>query len=73
MSINKSKYITYVKGILMFDDLKFIECDGRKYGAGCKDDCGAFLDYKQCNHINGVCLLGCDAGFQEYLCETGRT
>ncbi|XP_056003602.1 multiple epidermal growth factor-like domains protein 10 [Ostrea edulis] len=50
--------------------LFYIECDGEKYGLGCIHDCGSCLDNKQCHHINGSCLQGCDAGFQGELCKT---
>lgn len=57
----------------MFSTLWFIECDGMKYGFGCIYNCGTCLDYKQCHHINGSCLQGCDAGFEGNLCKTGTT
>lgn len=57
----------------MFSTLWFIECDGMKYGFGCIYNCGTCLDHKQCHHINGSCLQGCDAGFEGNLCKTGTT
>jgi hypothetical protein len=50
----------------------FLECDGKKYGAGCQDNCGDCLDYKQCHHINGSCLDGCDIGYVGDFCKTGK-
>ncbi|XP_062592311.1 multiple epidermal growth factor-like domains protein 10 isoform X2 [Saccostrea cucullata] len=45
------------------------ECNGNKYGQDCGQGCGACLGYKQCHHMNGSCLEGCDAGFKDTLCN----
>ncbi|XP_056003601.1 multiple epidermal growth factor-like domains protein 10 [Ostrea edulis] len=47
-----------------------LQCDGLKYGAGCKEDCGTCLGYTQCHHINGTCLQGCHFGYEGILCKT---
>lgn len=26
----------------------------------------------KCLHINGTCLIGCDAGYQGFLCKTRK-
>ncbi|XP_061194960.1 multiple epidermal growth factor-like domains protein 11 [Saccostrea echinata] len=47
------------------------ECDNGSYRYNCLENCGACLGYKQCHHINGSCLEGCDAGYEGELCTTG--
>ncbi|XP_061165549.1 multiple epidermal growth factor-like domains protein 11 [Saccostrea echinata] len=46
------------------------QCNMRKYGEDCSQDCGVCLDYKQCDHINGTCDEGCDSGYYDLLCKT---
>ncbi|XP_062592547.1 multiple epidermal growth factor-like domains protein 10 [Saccostrea cucullata] len=48
-----------------------LQCDGGRYGQDCEDRCGACLGYKQCHHINGSCLGGCDTGYEGDLCKSG--
>ncbi|XP_061194970.1 multiple epidermal growth factor-like domains protein 10 [Saccostrea echinata] len=48
-----------------------LPCDGGRYGQDCGQRCGACLGYKQCHHINGSCLKGCDTGYGGELCQTG--
>lgn len=50
----------------------FLECDKGYYGVGCKETCGHCRDVKYSLHINGTCVTGCDAGYQEELCKTGE-
>ncbi|XP_052682127.1 multiple epidermal growth factor-like domains protein 6 [Crassostrea angulata] len=47
-----------------------LACEGRSYGAGCKEACGYCRDVNQCSNINGTCLTGCDAGFKGDFCKT---
>lgn len=47
------------------------ECDGNKYGPRCSLNCGACINNKQCNHINGSCLEGCSPGFYGQKCDKG--
>ncbi|XP_062574210.1 multiple epidermal growth factor-like domains protein 10 isoform X2 [Saccostrea cucullata] len=44
------------------------ECTSNTYGQDCGLRCGACLGHKQCNHINGSCPEGCDAGFKGTFC-----
>ena len=41
------------------------------YGLDCQEICGNCLNLKQCNHINGSCMEGCDPGFQGEKCVRG--
>lgn len=45
-------------------------CSAGFYGFGCKQKCGNCLDVNKCLHTNGVCLTGCDVGYQGELCNT---
>lgn len=47
-----------------------IECEQGLYGIGCSETCGHCRDVDQCFHVNGTCLTGCDAGYQDGLCKT---
>lgn len=42
----------------------------RPYGAAGNKMCGICHDVKTCNHVNGTCLTGCDAGYWGSLCKT---
>lgn len=48
------------------------ECTHRKYGDGCRTDCGHCKDMVQCNHVDGVCPNGCEPGYTQDNC-TQRT
>lgn len=48
-----------------------IECNDRKYGDGCQRKCGLCLNMTQCDHVNGTCSQGCEAGYQGQMCEQG--
>lgn len=53
--------------------LIFIEdCKDGKYGKNCSISCGNCLESEQCNHINGICMNGCDSGYQGFLCIEGK-
>ena len=47
------------------------ECDALSHGANCSILCGSCINFKQCHHINGTCLNGCDRGFQGEKCKEG--
>lgn len=49
-----------------------IECNDRKYGDGCQRKCGLCLNMTQCDHVNGTCSQGCEAGYQGQMCEQGQ-
>lgn len=49
-----------------------IECNDRKYGDGCQRKCGFCLNMTQCDHVNGTCSQGCEAGYQGQMCEQGQ-
>ena len=46
-------------------------CENLTYGLDCREICGNCLNLKQCNHINGSCMEGCDPGFQGEKCVRG--
>lgn len=51
-------------------NLNVIECDMGSYGDDCNKTCGYCRDVNKCSHINGICLSGCDAGYQGDTCNT---
>ena len=53
-------------------DFAITECTGRKYGAGCLEDCGYCVEYEKCHHISGKCLNGCKEGYQGLTCTEGN-
>ena len=50
-----------------------IVCGDRKFGQGCMEPCGHCVAMKQCHHVNGSCLNGCDRGYQGIECTEGCT
>lgn len=42
-------------------------CDNGTYGFNCNKHC---RDVNQCMHSDGLCLTGCDDGYQGTLCQT---
>ena len=48
------------------------ECNDGKYGEVCGEECGFCADLSYCNHVNGTCLSGCDAGYNGNLCRHGN-
>lgn len=46
-----------------------VECDGNKYGQDCRQTCGNCTDGEQCDHVNGICKNGCDAGMMGDTCD----
>ena len=55
-----------------FYDVLSTECDGGMFGINCKGSCGKCLNNKQCNHINGSCLNGCESGYSGTNCTEGN-
>ena len=49
----------------------FSGCDNNMFGQNCSKPCGKCLGLKQCDHINGTCMAGCNRGFQGELCYEG--
>ena len=49
------------------------ECDDNKFGQDCREECGNCVNDEQYHHINGICMNGCDWGFQGILCGIGCT
>lgn len=46
------------------------DCEIGSYGVDCSETCGHCLDVRQCSNSNGICLKGCDAGYQGAICKT---
>lgn len=44
------------------------DCDDNKYGENCSKSCGNCRGSEQCHHINGICINGCDIGYQLPKC-----
>lgn len=49
-----------------------LECDNYTYGLECKQICGNCSNRESCNHIDGICLHGCDSGLFGIMCDTGK-
>lgn len=47
-------------------------CVSGSYGFKCIENCGHCRGMNKCLHINGTCLIGCDAGYQGFLCKTRK-
>lgn len=51
------------------------ECEDSKYGSECKDSCGYCIN-PPCNKVDGVCIGGCQIGYdykRDATCKTSRT
>lgn len=49
-----------------------IACQNRTYGQNCKNTCGHCLNYEDCFHVNGTCVMGCESGYKGNTCNTGQ-
>lgn len=47
-------------------------CQNNMYGAGCSEKCGHCLNGEHCNHVNGTCHSGCEAGYHGIRCKRGK-
>uniref|UniRef100_K1PKS9 protein-tyrosine-phosphatase n=1 Tax=Magallana gigas TaxID=29159 RepID=K1PKS9_MAGGI len=48
------------------------ECVDNKYGLECDSTCGKCLNSVKCNHVNGNCSNGCDAGVYGDKCDQAK-
>ena len=57
----------------MFISTCFSECQAGKYGAMCSGTCSVNCAGKNnaCDHIDGSCDQGCNAGYWGSLCTQG--
>lgn len=46
-------------------------CLNNTYGTGCSGNCGHCVDWEECDHVNGVCHNGCEAGYYSDRCKRG--
>ena len=53
-------------------ELQFTECGNGTFGQDCSESCGTCLREEQCHHVNGICMNGCDRGFQGNKCTEGK-
>lgn len=49
-----------------------IACQNGTYGQSCKDTCGYCLNYDDCFHVNGACVMGCEPGYKGSICKNGQ-
>lgn len=49
-----------------------IACQNGTYGQSCKDTCGYCLNYDDCFHVNGTCVMGCEPGYKGIVCKNGQ-
>ena len=61
----------FLKHIFQIYIFFILACENLTYGLDCREVCGNCLNLKQCNHINGSCMEGCDPGFQGEKCVRG--
>lgn len=49
------------------------ECPNGQYGLGCKKRCTGYCKHNtSCNHVTGLCDLGCADGYIGTLCNKGN-
>lgn len=49
------------------------ECPDGRYGLGCNERCTGYCKHNQsCNHVTGLCDLGCANGFIGAQCNKGN-
>lgn len=53
--------------------LSFLECSAGYYGENCSVSCGHCLNKTACDHITGICIQGCEPGYQAVNCTQGKT
>lgn len=56
----------------MFFKNLIVACPKGTFGQNCLKTCGNCLHNTTCNHENGTCPNGCDAGFKGQYCSTRR-
>lgn len=52
-------------------DNRVTACQNNTYGTECSEFCGHCLNEQQCNHVNGTCHNGCEAGYHSDSCTRG--
>ena len=50
----------------------FVACDNGTYGQDCNNTCGFCRDQEVCDHSNGTCFNGCDAGYAGESCMASK-
>ena len=69
---HKALYLNEIVFVFSFLYLFSVECTINKYGQDCRQSCGNCTKGEQCNHVNGSCPNGCDAGVTGENCDTGK-
>ena len=52
--------------------LIFTECEGGMFGQDCTERCGKCVGKEPCHHIYGICMNGCDPGYETINCTKGN-
>lgn len=60
---NHDRYLKYILHVST-------ACVNGTYGLDCNKTCGHCREVHQCFHADGVCLTGCDIGYQGSFCQT---
>lgn len=53
-------------------EIIILVCDYKAYGQDCSLRCGNCSNGETCQHVNGSCLHGCDAGVSGEQCNDGN-
>ena len=52
--------------------LIFTECAGGVFGQDWTERCGKCVGKEPCHHIYGICMNGCDPGYETINCTKGN-
>lgn len=47
-------------------------CSNATYGLDCIEKCWHCRDQRDCHHVNGSCLSGCEDGYRGDLCDSSK-
>lgn len=53
-------------------EIIILVCDYKTYGQDCSLRCGNCSNGETCQHVNGSCFHGCDAGVSGEQCNDGN-
>lgn len=49
-----------------------VECENGFYGKECLQTCGKCMFGDICDKVTGICMSGCDPGYQDAQCQRGK-
>lgn len=52
-------------------NLFLIACKAGLYGFNCNETCGYCRDLTECVRFDGLCLTGCEVGYNGSTCKSG--